>query len=384
MTADPSLAPAVAVIHLDHLRHNTRVLRDRAGAAALVGVVKADAYGHGAPRVVEVLQQEGVHRFAVATVPEAVRLREAGVDDPVQVFGSPLPAYLPTYAQFDLGVTVSSRAVAEAVAETARTTGRLRVHLKVDTGMGRIGVSPEEAGAVVRLLEAAPGVTLESLWTHFATADEEDDAFVETQWDRFEQAVAPYRDAVPYLHAANSAALLRRPEAFTASERMWVRAGIALYGLTALEGLAEAAGLRPVMQLNARVMQVKAVDAGTPISYGRRWEAPHPTRIATIGAGYADGYPRLLTNRAEVGLGGRRYRVAGTVCMDMFMVDLGAPDGPGAAVTAGDEAVLFGPGGPTTDEVARWAQTIPYEICCGIAPRVPRRYTTASADRPTG
>jgi alanine racemase len=156
-----------------------------------------------------------------------------------------------------------------------------------------------------------------------------------------------------------------------AFDRVKARLGISLYGLTAP---ANDLDLRPVMSLTSRVTQIKTVAPGTTVSYNRTWRADSPTRIATIGAGYADGYLRKLSNRAEVGIGGQRYPVAGTVCMDMFMVSLGDPDGPGAGVQEGDEVVLFGTGGPSALDIAAWAETIPYEICCGIAARVPRRY----------
>ena len=371
-------APTTAEIDLVHLRHNVRVLQNRAGTASLMGVVKANAYGHGAVRIVRVLQEEGVRYFAVATLPEAIQLREAGITAPVLVFGAPLPSYLPAYARHTLDLTVTSRTLAEAVADAARRHGPLRVHLEVDTGMGRLGMDPDEAPEIVRLLRTAPQVTLAGLWTHFATADELDDTFAMEQLARFRTVLASVGDVAEHVHTANSAALLTLPES-CAFARPLVRTGIALYGLGNRPVLMK--DLRPVMRLTSRVTHVKTVATGTSISYGRRWRAPYPTRIATVNAGYADGYPRLLSNRAEVGIGGRRYPVAGAVCMDMFMVDLGAPDGPGGTVAVGDEVVLFGTGGPSALEVADWAETIPYEICSAVSSRVPRHYRAASSPR---
>ncbi len=370
---DAALAPTMAEVHLGHLRHNVRVLRARAGQAGLMGVVKADAYGHGAVPVARVLREEGVRHFAVATVPEGMALRRAGLDEPILVLSAPLPAYLPAYVRHRLDVTVPSRAVAEAVAAAARQAGPLRAHVKVDTGMGRLGLPPEEAEAVVRLLEAAPGVTLAGLETHLATATDEADAFALEQLERFEPLRKTLGEAFEHVHVAHSGALFHLPQSL-AFDRALARVGIALYGLTTAP---PRAGLRPLMRLTSRVVQVKTVAAGTTLSYRRTWRAARRSRIATVGAGYADGYPRLLSNRAEVGLRGRRYAVAGLVCMDMFMVNLGAPGGPGDAVGEGDEVVLFGAGGPTTFEVAQWAETITYEICCGISARVPRRYVDA-------
>src|SRR5690606_3528257 len=179
----------------------------------------------------------------------------------------PLPEYLPAYVAHGLDVTVSSADVAEVVAQTARTVGPLRAHVKVDTGMSRIGVPPEEAVSLIRRLEPAPGVTLYGLWTHFPTSDEPDVSFVDEELARFERTLSPYYDSVVYVHLANSPAILRLPEAYRRFDRALVRAGIALYGLTALPGLAEAEGLRPVMRLTSRVTHVKTIAPGTSVSY---------------------------------------------------------------------------------------------------------------------
>lgn len=368
------LTPTVAEVHLGHLRHNARVLQRLAGGVPLMGVVKADAYGHGVHRIAPALYDAGLRHFAVATVPEALALHELGLDAAILIFGAPLPEYLPSYARHGFEVTVSSPAVAEAVLRTAREVGPLRVHLKVDTGMGRIGVTPDDAVALTRRLDGAPGITLAGLWTHFATTDEAEDAFAAEQLARFEPVWQAVGDRFEVVHTANSGSLLAQPELFAPFAPTRVRTGITLYGMGPARWLDATVDLRPVLRLTSRVVHLKTVDPGTPISYGRRWEAPRRTRIATVAAGYADGYPRLLSNRAEVGIRGARYPVAGTICMDMFMVDLGPPDGPGAAVELGDEVVLLGRGGPSVFEVAAWAETIPYEICCGLGRRVLRRY----------
>lgn len=381
--ARDALTATTATVYLDRLRHNARILKARAGEAELLAVVKANAYGHGAHAAVEALRAEGVRRFAVATVPEAVALREAGLADEIVVFAGPLPEFLPAYARYRLGVTVPSAEMAAVVARAARDAGPLRVHVKVDTGLSRLGIRPEELPDVVARLERASGVTIGSIWTHFATADAPDLAFAHAQFERFAAAVRPVADAAEHLHVANSAALLRLPELTAALGRALVRPGIALYGYTDLDGLAEASGLRPVMRFTSRVVQVKEIPAGATVSYGRRWTAPRATRLATVAAGYADGYHRLLGNRAEVGIGGRRFPVVGAVCMDMFMVDLGGA-GDGRPASVGDEVVLFGDGGPSALEVARWAETIPYEVCTSVSARVPRRHVGAPEGRPEG
>lgn len=365
------LTPTHAQIYLGHLRYNVRKLRQEAGQAVLMGVVKADAYGHGAVRVAQVLREEGVARLAVATIPEALQLRRAGFGEPILVFAAPLPAHLPAYVEHGLDAAVTSPLIARAVVEAAQTAGPLRVHVKVDTGMGRLGMTPEEFAEVVPQLRRTPGVTVAGLWTHFASASS-DPEFTRRQWDLFEQCIAQVGREDALIHAASSGAVFTTPPSTGRFERMVARTGIGLYGASA--HLAEWGGLRPVMRFVSHITHLKTVAPGTPISYSGTWTAPAHTRIATVGAGYADGYPRLLSNRADVGIGGRRYPVVGTVCMDMFMVDLGPPGGPGSAVEVGDEVVLFGTGGPAAYEVAAWAETIPYEVCCRVSGRVPRRY----------
>ncbi|MFB6249934.1 MAG: alanine racemase, partial [Salinibacter sp.] len=362
------------------LRHNVRVLQARAEGTDLMAVVKADAYGHGVLPVTRVLHDEGVRHFAVARPAEAVRLREAGCRDRILVLGAPFSDDLSVYTDHDLGMTVSSRAAAEAACRHGRPDRPLRVHAKVETGMGRIGLPRDGAADVITQLTEAPGVTLAGVWTHFATADEPESAFARTQLSRFEALLDELDNrgvgALPErVHAANTGALLTigtRAHGFSAP---LVRTGIALYGMAASADLGAYADLRPVMRLKARVTHLKTVAAGTPISYGAQWCAPRTTRIATLGVGYGDGYPRLGSGRAAVRIGGTERPVVGTICMDMCMVDLGPPDQrPAQTVEVGDEAVLFGPDGPTVYDVAQWAETIPYEICCGISPRVPRRY----------
>lgn len=370
-------SPVRAVLHLDHLRHNVRVLQQRAGRAQIMGVVKANAYGHGAVQVARVLQEEGIRHLAVARLSEALELRTAGITSSILVLGTPRPSHLAAYATHRLGVTISSRAVAEAVCATATEHAPLHVHVKVDTGMGRIGLPPDEAVPVVRQLQRASGVHLAGLWTHLAAADRPDDPFTRAQLDRLDDIVQHVNDTTLCVHAANSSALLNWEASFRPFDPALVRLGIMLYGLADRPELAARAGLRPVMQLTAQVVHVKTVEPGTSISYGQRWQADSPTRIATIGAGYGDGYFRLLSNRAEVTLQGQRVPVVGSICMDMFMVDIGRA-GVGPDVSVGDTAVLFGPDGPSAFEVADWAETIPYEVCCRVAERVPRTYIDGS------
>mgnify|MGYP006278201089 CR=1 FL=1 len=380
-----ALVPVTATVDLAALRHNVRVLQARAQGADLMAIVKADGYGHGAVPVTRVLRDEGVRHFAVARPAEGVQLREEGVSGRILVLGAPLPDRLSVYSEHDLDLTVSSPDVAAAACEHGSRDQPLRAHVKVDTGMGRIGLPIDEAPDVVAQLADAPGVRLAGIWTHFATADEPESDFARTQLDRFETVLDEVGGdpsvSPEHIHAANTGALLTLGSRAHAHSAPLVRTGIALYGLTASRALGDRIDLTPVMRLRARVTHLKTVPPNTPISYGATWRAPRPARIATLGVGYGDGYPRLCSGRASVRIGGTERPVVGTICMDMCMVDLGPPDAPAAQrVTVGDEATLFGTDTPTLYDVADWAETIPYEICCGLSPRVPRRYVDAPTE----
>ena len=382
-----------ADIDLGAIRHNARTLARLAAPAALLGVVKADAYGHGAEQVANVLVEEGVQQLAVATVGEAVQLREAGVTVPILVFAAPLAESLAAYARLELGVTVSSPEVAEAVVEAARVHGPLACHVKVDTGMHRLGFSPEAVPEALRYLAEAPGVTVDALWTHLATADGDLD-YAREQLRAFSALVDRLGPlAPPTVHVANGPALIRLTHEVARPSTL-IRAGGVLYGLSSSGDLApeaNAAGLKPAMRLSTRVVHLQTVEAGESVSYGRAWVAPEARRIATLAAGYADGVPRALSSSGHVGIGGRLYPIAGRVCMDMLMVDLGPPQAsaPGTerphgsgAIRVGDEAVLFGAGGPDILRQADAAGTISYDLTCGLAPRVARTWRDGAPGGP--
>lgn len=352
--------PARARLDLAALRRNVRRVQQHAEGTPLMAVVKADAYGHGVEHVVPVLRAEGVCAFAVASLAEGARLREMGVTEPVLVFAGPLPEALPAYARLGLEVTVSSPALVEAVLASPE---RLRVHLKVDTGMHRLGVAPEEAPEVLRRLASAPHVEVAGVWTHFATADAADPSFAREQLAHFE-AVARAAPEVP-VHLANSGAIAHLPEAVRG--RAFIRPGGLLYGLPTTRAVARALPTEPVLQFASRIVRVETVAAGETVSYDRTWRASRPTRIATLAAGYADGVPRSLSNRGVARVHGRDYPIAGRVCMDALMLDLGEAD-----VSVGDEAVLWGWNGPSVLAVAEAADTITYALTCGLSARVPR------------
>jgi alanine racemase len=332
-----------------------------------MAVVKADAYGHGLAPVATALMQAGVDAFAVANLGEALALRQVGGGGwPILLFGSALPFEVPKIVEADITPTLSTLAEAEMfAAEAARRNKRLRVQIEVDTGMGRVGFWHEEAPEQIRNIASLPALEIEALYTHFPSADE-NLAETRRELELFLSVPGP-----GIRHAANSAALLNLPEAALDM----VRPGLLLYGIGPATG-----EFRPALSFKARVAFVKSVAAGRTISYGQTFVANKPMRIATVAAGYADGFSRYLSNKAEVLIGGRRCRVVGRVTMDQIMVDASAAP----QVQCGDEAVLIGRQGNaeiTAAEVAGWEETIPWEVLCGITKtaRVPRVYHGAVA-----
>ena len=369
-----SIRPTEARISLSALAHNLRCLRGvLSPAVGVVAVVKADAYGHGAVQVARLLEGLGVQGFGVATVEEGVELREAGIRSMVLIMGA---AYGDDHGEVvarELTPMVGVVADLERFAEAARRAGQLRfsVHVKVDTGMTRLGVTHDQFEAFLRHSASFPTIRVDGLATHFAAADEQDPEPTERQLRRFvaclDQARALGADP-QVIHAANSGAVL----CFPRSHFDLVRPGIALYGALPGSHMTNP-GLRPVMSLHTRINALRQVPAGTRVSYGGSWTTSRPATIATLPLGYADGYPRSLSNRAQVVLdrAGQRAPLVGAVCMDLCMVDV--TDTP--AVEVGDAVTLLGGDGPqaiTPDELARWAGTISYELLCGIGKRVPR------------
>ena len=357
---------AEARVDLAAIERNAARLRDGlTGGAALCAVVKADGYGHGAVPAARAALAGGATWLAVATAQEAAALREAGLDARLLVMGALTPA--------ELAVALDARADVVAWREgfVVALDRPARVHVKLDTGMGRLGTrDADEATRVADAVAAAPHLELAGAMTHFATADEPGDAFMPAQLERFLAWGGPLRERHPglLLHAANSAAALRDP----ASHFDLVRAGIALYGLDPFQRDPAEHGLQPALELRSYVAEVKPCAPEESAGYGRRFVARAPTTLATVPIGYGDGVRRGLTNNADVLVGGRRRPLVGTVSMDNVTLDLG-PDGGG--VGHGDEAVLIGAQGGErilAEEWARRLETINYEITCGISRRVPR------------
>jgi alanine racemase len=363
-------------VDLDAISHNTGRLREVVTPARLCAVVKADAYGHGAPEVAGAALAAGASWLAVAMIEEGVKLRQAGLEAPVLVLCEPVPHAMGLCAEWRLSPAVYTPegvAAAETAAMSHHTT--LPVHLKVDTGMHRLGAAPEQAVPLARAVASAPHLRFEGLWTHLAMAEQLDDGFTTEQLARFETVRASLQAAglVPDLvHSANSAAAIAHP----AARYDLVRCGIALYGYPpgpAVAGTLHDLGveLRPALSLKARVSSCRVLPAGERVSYGRIRPLPRESLVATVPLGYADGVPRRLSTGAEVLIGGKRRPLAGTITMDQLMVDCGEDSG----VEVGDEVVLLGSQGPERIGADEWAAalgTISYEVLCDIGPRVPR------------
>ena len=361
-----------ATVSLTALEQNVAALRSRLGpGTGMLAPVKANAYGHGAVPVARHLEATGVSWFGVATPAEALELRAGGVGSRILIF---IPVYhgLEELIEQDITLSVGDTRSAETVGQAAsRAKQTARVHLKVDTGMGRLGGGTAETLATAKLLDKLPEVELEGLWTHFACSDEPDPSYTEGQLERFDEAVLALEHAgiqVPLKHTANSAATLAYPE----SHFDLVRPGIALYGYSSSPHSATLApDLTPVMTLSAPVTFVKRVQQGQSVSYGALWTAPEDTAVATVRFGYADGYPRVLSTEpaAQVQMCGQRRPIVGRVCMDQFMVDIGDLD-----VQIGDRVVVFGPEGLSAEDLGRAAGTISYELLVRLGARVAREY----------
>jgi alanine racemase len=365
---------AEAVIDLEALRANFRAVRGllRPGVV-LLAVVKANAYGHGSIEVSRALVTAGADALGVAYVEEGILLRRAGLRVPILVMGPIPPEAAEAVLEQGLAAMVSDLALAERLSSLAAQAGRtVGIHLKVDTGMARLGVSPEEAPAYAAKLARLPGMRLEGLMSHFAEAEADDPAAAREQLTRFREVDRALRAAglsAGRRHLANSAGVLALPE----SHLDLVRPGILLYGYAPSARLAPRLALCPALTLRTRIAALRAVRRGQGVSYGHTFVAPRDVRVATVPVGYADGISRSLSNRGEVLVRGRRAPILGRVCMDMMLVDVSAT--PEAAL--GDEVVLIGRQGKeaiTADDVAAAAGTISYEVLAGIGPRIPRTY----------
>ena len=372
-----ALRPAWAEVDRAAIRHNTRLLVDRVAPAQVCAVVKAHGYGHGPVQVAEAALRAGATWLGVALVEEGAHLRAAGqFTEPILLLSEPPSPQMDDVVAHGLTPTLYTPAAVDAAAKAVAASARrepLPVHVKVDSGMHRVGATPEAAVRLALAVHDSPELRLEGLWTHLAVADEPDHPFTTTQVQRFDAVVeelAAHGVRPQLLHAANSAAALTRPDA----RYDMVRCGIALYGLIPSPQLGGVADLHPALALKARVALVKRVDAGEAVSYGLRYRLDKVSYVVTVPIGYADGVPRRLgAVGGEVLIGGRRRPIAGTVTMDQITVDCGDDD----TVVAGDEVVLLGRQGDEEISAWDWAtrlDTIAYEIVSGISRRVPLDY----------
>jgi alanine racemase len=356
-----------ALIHLKTLSRNISIIRSylQPNTNILVAI-KANAYGHGLARVGSHLETLGVNWFGVATANEALELRKS-VNANILIF-SPVYKNITELVDYDIALTVADEHSLTAI-QNADLEKKVRVHLKVDTGMGRLGLFWQEAAELAKKIVAIKNVELEGVWTHFAASDDEDRTFTLGQLENFQNFLSAIkREGIEskLVHAANSAATLAFPE----SHFDLVRPGIAVYGYHSSPVTQTIEPhLTPAMTLTAPITFIKKVKVGTPISYSCMWTAPKDTTIATVRIGYADGYPRLLTNKGEVWLRDRLYPVAGRVCMDQIMIDVGDAD-----VTIGERVTLFGPEGIDAETLGNKYGTISYDVLTGIASRVERVY----------
>jgi alanine racemase len=370
---DPDFGrPTVAEIDLGALRANYRALRDKAGGAAMMVVVKADAYGHGAVTVARTLAAEGCALFGVATIDEARELRAAGIDTRIFLQAGFFAEQAAQVVALDLTPFLFDVCIVAPLARAAREAGRngFPIHLKIDSGATRLGVMPADLPALIGALRAAPGLRLEGVCTLLANAGDPASPITDAQMRVFHGALATLEAAgmrPPLAHVANSAALVLRDD----SHFNFVRPGLAIYGLPPVAAVREKIDLQPVMTFKTRLMQTKRVAAGSGVGYGHSFITPRESIIGVLPVGYADGYRRGLQHGGEVLVRGMRAPVVGAVSMDLTTVDV--TDVPGAAV--GDEVILWGRGGAaiiSVNDVARLAQTISYEMLCTVGKRVPR------------
>lgn len=368
-------------IDLNALVHNFKEIRKKVGPnVGVMAIVKAQGYGHGMVQVSRPLEKEGVSYFGVTSPFEAFSLRKEGIKSPILILGPTILDQAKKIIEKDITQTICTKEMALVLqGECKRLKKRLKVHIEVDTGMGRTGAPYQRALRLVREVVKIPGLEMEGIFTHFSTADEEDKSFTKEQIKRFKGVLEKLEGEgidIPLRHAANSAGILN----FSESYFNMMRPGLALYGIYPSEYVSRSLDLHPVMSLKSKVIYLKRVKKGATISYGKTYVPNKNTTIAILPIGYEDGYNRLLSNKGEVIIRGKRVRIAGRVCMDQTIIDVGeVPD-----VKVGDEIVLIGEQGKekvSVEEIAKKVNTVPHEVVCRIAERVPRIYLKSNNQR---
>ena len=369
-----STTPAWAEISLGALKHNFRELQKLAKGSEILPMVKANAYGHGLIPISKALIQAGAKFLGVAFVQEGVALRQAGIKTPVLILTPTLSSEIPFLLKNKLTPQVSSVEGAKDISKAARKLrlGLIAVHVKIDTGMARVGVQVGRALQEIEAIHRVPGIQIQGVYTHLATADWADPLYAWKQITLFQQALEKInrQGIAPATHVANSAALITY---YPQSKGTWVRPGIALYGVYPNPKMKNRIKLIPVMQVKTRVIHIKTLEKGESVSYGRTYKAKKKIKVATLGMGYADGLLRGLSNKGYFLLKGKKVPVIGTVCMDMTMADITHVPG----VKVGDVATFFGQDGKDfipVEEQAERAGTISYELLCAVGERVPRIY----------
>lgn len=377
MPSTSTFTPTYASVDLDALVYNLTQFRGILSAGCdIIAVVKANAYGHGAVEIAKTLMRHGITRVAVVSIDEGITLRKAGIKAAIVVLGPLFPEQISDLVAHQLTPIISDAALLPDLARVAALLPQpYPVHLKVDTGMRRLGLSQSELAPLLSSKSFPTSLRLEGFMTHLADSDGETTAVTEQQLVRFNQAIDTvkfYGLHVPLIHAANSGGAVRFPQAHFSA----VRPGIMLYGCHTMPSSVSVPDLKPVFSLQTHVAQIRTIQPGDTISYNGTFTARRPTRVAVLPIGYADGLSRRVSNRGQVLIRGQRAPIVGLVCMDMVMVDI--TEVPGAVV--GDEVVLIGRQGQdriTATEMATWTGTIPYEVLCSIGPRVPRVYHMA-------
>ncbi len=372
---------AWAEVNLNHIRDNYNLIRDKIGKdVKILAVVKAEAYGHGMMPVSKLLAENNVDYLGVARVKEAIQLRKGGISCPILLFGPFSPTQIDTVISYQITPTVYTLELANAINRGARRRNIThKVHLKIDTGMGRVGIWHEQALELTRAIFKLPNIELEGIYTHFPSADEQEKDFTYQQIDDFKQLINRLEKQgiiIPCKHAANSAAILDIEESYF----NLVRPGLMLYGIYPSRHVLRDLVLKPAFSLKTTVTYLKNISPGRSISYGREYVAKTPTVVATLPLGYVDGYSHLLSNKSSVLIKGRRAPIAGRICMDQMMVDVGKIED----VKVGDEVVLIGSQGTQEikiEEIADACGTISYQVLCWINQEVPRLYLPGAIDR---
>lgn len=369
ISSNSGLRPSYIHVNLDHITENFNAIKKQVGDTIVMPIIKANAYGHGIEVIGKHMEKFGAHSLGVAFVEEAILLREAGIKLPILVFGGILGDQIPIYLENDLTLTASSIEKLEQIDSTAEQMNVIaKVHLKIDTGMERIGIHYYSAEALLEASLKCNNLVVEGVFSHFANADTADLSHAKLQLERFNEVLSFYENRnlpFPIRHIANSAAILQMPESYFDM----VRPGIMLYGVYPSNEVKKTIEIKPALTWKSRVVFFKVVKPNHPVSYGSEWQSDKMTRVVTIPVGFGDGYFRSMTGNASVLINGKKYPVIGRICMDQFMVNIywdSAYNGDEVTLVGGNEEAI------SVEDLADWAGTTPYEILTNINTRVPR------------